>query len=384
MKKGFTLIELLAVMVIVGVITLITVPAVFHVIKNTRETSITELEKSIRTAMQLWLTDNPDYYPKRNRKFYLTVSQLKHDGYLDDKLINPNTDRYIANDLVLTVTNNNGSYEYSFDIDDGTETNKYDGVTPYIELVGGIRKSVGEGLPYEYATAYAYNAQGEEVNTTIRKSILDTYEVNGSMKEVYVLYEATVDEIPISLVETITVNSNKKLCVNNVHSELYNVGDTYTCDFDDGILRTFYLISSNEEEVKMIMDRNIGGNTTWNDDITKAEGAFTAFSYLKMYTKNWDVSVELPDANTLALASSNGTYDNAQLNEYMYDNLSCDMSLCSEEGGSGTTLGYWTSTQYDNTYAYMVNSLGKVTKATLESEYGVRPVIVISKDKITN
>jgi hypothetical protein len=103
-----------------------------------------------------------------------------------------------------------------------------------------------------------------------------------------------------------------------------------------------------------------------------------------MYTKNWDVSVELPDANTLALASSNGTYDNAQLNEYMYDNLSCDMSLCSEEGGSGTTLGYWTSTQYDNTYAYMVNSLGKVTKATLESEYGVRPVIVISKDKITN
>ena len=384
MKKGFTLIELLAVMVIVGIITLITVPTVLHVIKNARESSINELEKSIKTAMQLWLTDNPSYYPKRNRKFYLTVSQLKHEGYLDDELINPLTDEYVANDLVLKVENNNGSYEYSFDLYGGTKTGEYNGVTPYIELVGGIKQIVDEGTNYQYATAYAYNSLGEEVNTLITPRILDTYRINNVIKEVYVLYTASISDIPVSLVETITINSSKKICINNTHNDLYTVGDTYTCDFDDGVLRTFYLIASNEDEVKMIMDKNIGGNTTWNDNISLEQGPVTANAYLKMLTRNWDVQVELPDANGLALAASNGNYDNAQLLDYMYDNLDCNMLECSENGETGTTLGYWTSTPFDNTYAYGVNALGKVTKTTINTAYGVRPVIVIPKDKINN
>lgn len=383
MKKGFTLIELLAVMVIVGIVTLITVPTVMNVIKKSREASVENLEKSIKTAMQMWMSDHPEYYPKRGRKFYLTITQLKHDNYLDNKLINPKTDEVIANDMLLTVQNVDGAYTYTFDIDSGTKID-YDGPTPYIEIEGGLKKEVLEGSEYEYSNAYAYSSLGTELTNTVTKTVIDTYQVGGVDREIYVLYSSNIEGIPVSIVGTITINSLKKICINNTHNELYTVGDTYTCDINGE--KTFYLISSDEENVKLIMDRNIGDNTPWNSDISKEEGPVSALATLKMLTRDWeDVEVILPDANLLALISSNSSLDEASLTDYMYGNLNCDMSVCNIAGSSGTTLGYWTDKGYDTTYAYGVNSAGKITKTNITNNtFGVRPVIVVSKDKITN
>lgn len=56
--RGFTLVELLAIVVILGVISLITVPTVTSLIDKNKEDSYKSLEKSIISATKVFISDN--------------------------------------------------------------------------------------------------------------------------------------------------------------------------------------------------------------------------------------------------------------------------------------------------------------------------------------
>lgn len=57
-NKGFTLVEVLAVIVILGVLATITVPAVSTVIEQNKENSYENLQKSIIAAAKIYISDN--------------------------------------------------------------------------------------------------------------------------------------------------------------------------------------------------------------------------------------------------------------------------------------------------------------------------------------
>lgn len=60
MKKGFTLIEILAVIVIIGVLAIITIPAVINNIERSQEVAYENLVNNIEQTTQLYIRNNKD------------------------------------------------------------------------------------------------------------------------------------------------------------------------------------------------------------------------------------------------------------------------------------------------------------------------------------
>lgn len=82
MNKGFTLVELLAVVVILGVIGLITIPTVDKVIENSKERARTAQIEELKKAAKSWSAENLDMISE-DRAAYVSVATLLEKGYID-------------------------------------------------------------------------------------------------------------------------------------------------------------------------------------------------------------------------------------------------------------------------------------------------------------
>ncbi|MCI3922540.1 prepilin-type N-terminal cleavage/methylation domain-containing protein [Paenibacillus sp. TRM 82003] len=83
-QKGFTLVELLAVIVILGIIAMIAVPAIGNIIEKSREDALEQSILMVRDSAEAYFLDNP-----ATTKVTLTV--LVEKGYLRSVPKNPKT-----------------------------------------------------------------------------------------------------------------------------------------------------------------------------------------------------------------------------------------------------------------------------------------------------
>jgi type IV pilus assembly protein PilA len=115
MKKGFTLIELLAVIVILGLIAVIVMPAIDKFIKNSRQTTYDSQVDGILQGAKNWSADNISSLPNNNgESIIITLSQLQVGDYVKDDLKNPKTNEPFSGKSTITITNDNGEYIYRF------------------------------------------------------------------------------------------------------------------------------------------------------------------------------------------------------------------------------------------------------------------------------
>ena len=77
-QKGLTLVELLAVIVILGIIAAIAVPAIGNIIENTKYNAVKSDALNAISAANLFFAEEPTASE-------ITVSKLVSDGYLDEK-----------------------------------------------------------------------------------------------------------------------------------------------------------------------------------------------------------------------------------------------------------------------------------------------------------
>ena len=165
----------------------------------------------------------------------------------------------------------------------------------------------------------------------------------------------------------------------NIAYGTYKIGDEYECNPGDGKGRRFYVISSTSTTVKLIMDRNLGNNVSWNG--TGGSTINEASAQLQSMTSSWkDVTVSLPVKNDI-YGITNSLSINKDTYPYLLTNINCNNNKCSENATQGINNGYWTAT-YEGSGAYVVNEGALKTITTSNLDYGVRPVITVNKSDI--
>lgn len=110
--NGFTLAELLGVIIILSIISLISFSAIDKNLKEGRIKTCKAQEKNIIEGAKTYIIDNPNELPSSGTKT-ITLTLLKANGYIDEKLINPMTDEEYKSGTSVEITKETGSkYKY--------------------------------------------------------------------------------------------------------------------------------------------------------------------------------------------------------------------------------------------------------------------------------
>lgn len=126
MKKGFTLVELLAILVILGVITLVAAPAIVSTNKKSIENDYSQFKKTIENAAEVYVETHLDdvnvvNLKKNGTPMSISVNELIGSGLLNGGMVNPNVEldgsgneKIGSEDIVVTVTKSGSTLVYTY------------------------------------------------------------------------------------------------------------------------------------------------------------------------------------------------------------------------------------------------------------------------------
>lgn len=112
-KKGFTLTELLAVIIILGVISMVAVPSFMRYINGSSDRYYTSLESNLESTTKEYMAENTNYYPKNNGD----TNSIKGTNLINAGLIEKITDDKgndcSASSYVIVKKDSKGKYTYT-------------------------------------------------------------------------------------------------------------------------------------------------------------------------------------------------------------------------------------------------------------------------------
>jgi len=319
-KRGFTLIELLAVIVVLAIIALIATPIVMNVIKNAQKGAT-----------------------ERSAERYLSAVETA-----------------IATDRLENGQIADGTYEVN---EDG---NLVLGEKTLTVEVSGDRPEAGSKVAIENGQVVATGTNMTIGDYTV--TINDKGSATATAKEdVVALCNAIVPTTQNVWNSTSSSLESKTVGVQATSEAPYAVGSVYSCNLGDGA-RTFYVLKEDGDNVKLIMNENVGSTVAWVESGDNSEGPVTANAALADRTSGWtkisQSQITLP------------TYDDmssVQGQTWMGINLDRNNGL----------YGYWTLTLEDGAShrAWNVYYDGTLSSDGIvnDDRCGVRPVITISK-----
>lgn len=123
-KKGFTLVELLAVITLVGIFLLVTIPTVDSLLKKQKDKLYKIQKNNVTEALKTWGNVNLDSLPEETGQYVeVTLNDLKIEGLVEDDLKNPKTDICYANTNTFTISKKGEEYIYTVgELVDGTSS----------------------------------------------------------------------------------------------------------------------------------------------------------------------------------------------------------------------------------------------------------------------
>ena len=114
-NRGFTLVEILAVITLIGVLALISIPTIDAVIKSTREKAYEDQKDVILSAAKDYTASHLMDMPTIDGDYvYITLGDLKMGGFIEVDVINPINETCISNATVIVITRKNNNYTYKF------------------------------------------------------------------------------------------------------------------------------------------------------------------------------------------------------------------------------------------------------------------------------
>lgn len=118
MRKGFTLIELLAVIILLGILSLIVVTTVNGTLKDNKEKTCLIQKQNIIDGAKNWANKNVFSLPKNEgEKYRITINELQVQGFLDKNIKNPKTDEILSPDMEIIITRIDNNYNYELEME---------------------------------------------------------------------------------------------------------------------------------------------------------------------------------------------------------------------------------------------------------------------------
>jgi prepilin-type N-terminal cleavage/methylation domain-containing protein len=210
-NKGFTLIELLATIIILGIITIIAVPAVNRSIRNAKEELYKVQISYIEAGAKAWAAENVASLPENDGEMItLTLGQLKMAGFVDADIRNPKTKDLFPNDMEITITRRLNSYVYDVIEDSGTPNKNLDITLPTIILKGNAMEYTEFGEPFVDPGVLARSNTGVDISSqvtfVIKSNSMEVEEVDTSRFGQYkIIYTITENGKSATAIRTVIV-----------------------------------------------------------------------------------------------------------------------------------------------------------------------------------
>lgn len=117
-NKAFTLIELLAVIILIGVLSLIATVTVNNTIKENKQKSCNMQIENIKTGAKNWASKNAFSLPSNeNESITLTLKNLKDLGFVSKDIKNPKTNELFDDNIIITITKKENDYSYEIGVE---------------------------------------------------------------------------------------------------------------------------------------------------------------------------------------------------------------------------------------------------------------------------
>lgn len=151
-NKGFTLIELLAMLVVLGILMVVSIPNITGILNNQKENAFKEDAIRMTDKVKTLLATSKDMEkPKSDECLLVTLDYLDLSG---EMLKGPNDAVYDRDDSFVVVTYENYEYKYRVRLIEVDGTNKYginfssleDINNKDIKVVDKINNSMGSGV----------------------------------------------------------------------------------------------------------------------------------------------------------------------------------------------------------------------------------------------
>lgn len=114
-NKAFTLAEMLAVIIILSVIALVTIPTVSTTLKNSREQTCLVQYENILNAARVWGSENILELPEEGTEIEISLEKLQELGYIDENIENPVTKEPIASNTTIKISKTDDSKKYNYE-----------------------------------------------------------------------------------------------------------------------------------------------------------------------------------------------------------------------------------------------------------------------------
>ena len=215
-KNGFTLVELLAVLVILAIIFVISVPLMTEILDQSKNTLHKKQIDTILDATYDYSLKNINYLPDNDNTNYVTLGELKYEGIVDYDLTNPENNEKFEDNLVISISKVGsryknediyaklkGDYLYKVEIDKLTESKA---LGPIITIDILTQNSDGNyiltlDLNQEFTNVnyVAKSVSGIDLTDKVKKYILfndvPAESVNTSLTGIYKVYYTVVDDM---------------------------------------------------------------------------------------------------------------------------------------------------------------------------------------------
>ena len=115
MKRGFTLVELLAVLILLGVVSLIAIPSIGKILNRSREKARESTKNELIQAAKNYYADNIRELPDDGSHKCLSVSEIEESGYIsNDDIVDPTTEEKLTGYVKIYFDNTYNQYTYEY------------------------------------------------------------------------------------------------------------------------------------------------------------------------------------------------------------------------------------------------------------------------------